>query len=75
MTEFLPVTDHAVLRYLERVLEMDVQAVRALIHRETEYALKAGSTKLKRDGVHYVMSGGKVVTVFIRSGRQEALNA
>ncbi|SDQ17845.1 hypothetical protein [Pseudovibrio sp. Tun.PSC04-5.I4] len=65
MTDFVPVTDHAVLRYLERVLDIDVQMVRRHIYRETENALQVGAKGLRRDGVRYVLEGGAVVTVMV----------
>ncbi|KZL05538.1 hypothetical protein [Pseudovibrio sp. Ad26] len=68
MPEFHPVTDHAVLRYMERVLEIDVGAVRDLIRRETETALLAGAVGLRSDAIRYVFADGKVVTI-MPSGR------
>ncbi len=65
MADFVPVTDHAVLRYLERVLDVDVQMVRQHIYRETEAALHVGAKGLRRDGVRYVLEGGAVVTVMV----------
>ncbi|WP_102866752.1 hypothetical protein [Pseudovibrio exalbescens] len=63
MHDLHPVTDHAVLRYMERVLDIDVSAVRNLIHAETETALTTGAAGLLRNGVRYVFANGKVVTV------------
>ncbi len=68
MAEFYPVTDHAVLRYMERVLEIDVDAVRKLIFRETHTALRTGAVGLRRDDIRYVFADGKVVTI-LPSGR------
>lgn len=57
------VTDHAVLRWLERFAHVDVEAVRAAIDAETRDALSAGATRLKVNGAEYRMRDGKVVTV------------
>jgi len=60
------VTDHAVLRYLERIFGLDTDAIRAEILSQMggSQALKAGDFKLrKRDGTAVVVKDGKVVTV------------
>ncbi len=59
----LPVTDHAVLRYLERMGYVDVEAVRAHIHAETRDAINAGASKITSKGVEYRINHGKVVTL------------
>ena len=58
-----PVTDHALLRYLERVCGMDVEAIRGRIYAECEQALRAGAARRNVRGVSYRMKGGRVVTV------------
>jgi hypothetical protein len=56
------VTDHAVLRYLERVKGFDIEAVRSEI--ATICALAGGAKSLLRDGVRYELgTDGKVITV------------
>lgn len=57
------VTDHAVLRWLERFGYVDVEKVRKQIHSETKEALNSGATKLKINGIEYRMRDGKVVTL------------
>lgn len=59
----LPVTDHAVLRWLERHSFVDVEAVREQIFKETHEALKSGATKLSVNGTEYRMKDGVVVTL------------
>ncbi|MGH1577724.1 hypothetical protein [Planktotalea sp.] len=59
----LPVTDHAVLRWIERFGFVDVEAVRAQIFRETHEALKSGASKLKVNGTEYRIKDGVVVTL------------
>lgn len=63
------VSDHAVLRYLERVLDLDVDAVRGLILSETKRAIAAGASAVVRDGVRYVILNRTVVTVLLSSKR------
>jgi hypothetical protein len=58
-----PVTDHAVLRWLERVQGVDIEAIRQRIWKTCEPAVKAGATCVRVDGVKYELANGKVVTV------------
>lgn len=58
------VTDHAVLRYLERVYGVDVKGIRKRIALSTEVARKAGASAAISDGVKYALSpNGRVTTV------------
>lgn len=57
------VSDHAVLRFMQRVLGVDVEAVRSHIAVETQDAILTGARSLKRDQIRYVFDGGTVVTV------------
>lgn len=59
----IPVTDHAVLRWLERFGYVDVERVRKQIHCETKEALNSGATKLRINGVEYRMGNGVVTTL------------
>ena len=66
------VTDHAVIRYLERVYGVDVQSLRRRIVKATQGARSAGAGSAKVDGVRYVLSNdGRVVTVH---GAQDAIS-
>lgn len=58
-----PVTDHAVLRYLERVEGMDIERLRRLIGRQVDRAIELGASKLHHDGFTYVLVEGVVVTI------------
>lgn len=67
------VTDHAVLRYLERIAGIDVEAVRALIAAETSAAAFSadraglpGRFAIRTTAAVYVVDGGAVVTVLSR---------
>lgn len=57
------VTDHAVLRYLERVRGFDVEAVRRHIAITCAAAASAGAANLKAEGVRFAIDNGAVVTV------------
>ena len=62
----LPVTDRAVLRWLELHGFVDVEAVREQIWRETREALNSGASKVTVNGTQYRMKGGRVVTLVDR---------
>lgn len=57
------VTDHAVLRYLERVKGFDVESVRKQIAERCAPYVAGGLTALHADGVKYEFHKGVVVTV------------
>lgn len=72
-----PVTDHAVICYLERVMGMDIEAIRREIGRRVDLAQDhPGATGVVVDGFSYKIRKGSVVTVLecnrpdIRCGRQ-----
>lgn len=56
----VPVTDHAVLRYLERVAGVDVQALRATI--ADHCARHQGAPCVKAGGARFLLRDGVVVT-------------
>lgn len=58
-----PVTDHAVLRYLERIAGLNMEEVRENIHLKTKTALESGAKSVTVDGYRYRIAGGRVVTV------------
>ena len=58
-----PVTDHAVLRWLERFAHVDVEAIRRRIYEETREAAHSGATRLTINGTEYRMENGVVVTL------------
>ena len=63
------VTDHAVVRYLERVYGVDIVALKRRIERTTEGGREQGANAVLCDGVRYRLSqNGRVVTVIGQSG-------
>jgi hypothetical protein len=59
----LPVSDHAVLRWLERHGFVDVEGVRAQIFSECREALSSGASRLTVNGTEYRMRDGHVITI------------
>ena len=57
------VTDHAVLRYLQRLHGLDIEAVRAEIATKVWRAALAGASGVRHDGLIYRLQDGVVVTV------------
>lgn len=58
------VTDHAVLRYLERVQGMDIERVRREIGRSVDRAVDMGACSVVVEGFRYTLSpNGSVITV------------
>lgn len=57
------VSDHAVLRYLERVCGFDIDAIRRRCAELCAPAVAAGATSVQIDGHLYILAGGRLVTV------------
>ncbi len=57
------VTDHAVLRYLERGLQMDIEAIRCEIGHRVERGVDRGASAVCVDGLRYRLVDDVVVTV------------
>lgn len=57
------VTDHALIRYLERARGIDIELIREHIALLCGPAAAVGAKNLRRDGVCYVLRGNTVVTV------------
>jgi hypothetical protein len=57
------VSDHALVRYFERAMGFDVEAVRAQIARQCAPAAALGAVSFRADGVQFVLDGHVVVTV------------
>lgn len=70
----LPVTDHAVLRWIERHGFVDVEAVRAQIFKEARQALKSGASKLTVNGTEYRIKDGVVITLIAKRQNGRPLN-
>lgn len=56
------VTDHAVLRYLERVQGIDVEAVRNDLGCRVDAAVQAGAAATVSDGIRYVLVEDRLVS-------------
>lgn len=67
----IKVTDHAVIRYMERVLQFNVDSVRSsiLTERNKKMIEFARDCRIKHDGVELVVKNGAVTTV-IASGEE-----
>jgi hypothetical protein len=57
------VTDHAILRYLERAHGIDINAVRHMIADTVREAAQAGASGVRHGGLAYRLKDGVVVTV------------
>lgn len=69
-----PVSDHAVLRYLERVAAIDVEAIRARINADTKRALAAGASGIVANGISYRFKYNRVVSVWIDQAHSRPLH-
>lgn len=74
MDKKYPVTDHAVLRWLERVAMVDIEEVRRQIYSETREALKSGATRVVINGTDYRIKNGTVITLVQGRGRVKPLH-
>lgn len=64
MTSTLPhVSDHAVLRYMERAKGIDIESVRTHIALLCRSAVNAGAASLKTEGVEFQFKNRTVITV------------
>ena len=69
------ITDHALLRYLERHLGVDVEAHRRDMQRAVERGVEEGACGVLTEGLRFVIRGRAVVTCMrssepdIRTGR------
>ncbi|WP_457650955.1 hypothetical protein [Profundibacter sp.] len=70
------ITDHALLRYLERVLGYDVEALRRQLGREVASRTSGQACAVRMDGFQYRIENKAVVTITsinrpdIRRGRR-----
>jgi hypothetical protein len=56
------VTDHAVLRHVERVLGIDVEAIRAELGHKVDAAVEAGAAATVAEGIRYVLVENRLVS-------------
>ncbi|MDG3575996.1 hypothetical protein P7F60_06345 [Rhizobium sp. YJ-22] len=62
MTKLISVTDHAVIRYLERAHDFDTGRIRAHIERVVSRGVALGASGVIFEGVKFVLVGDRVVT-------------
>ena len=63
MTANLTVSDHAALRYLERVQGLDVEAIKGKIAEIVAAAHAAGARRISHDGMTFCLRGDVVTTI------------
>lgn len=63
MSKLPPVSDHAVLRYAERICGLDVDGLRERIWQQARSAAGMGAEKTTVNGITFVIQKGVVVTV------------
>lgn len=56
------VTDHAVLRHLERVQGIDVESVRRELGFKVDAAIEAGAAATVADGIRYVLVENRLIS-------------
>ena len=56
------VTDHAVLRHLERVHGIDVESVRLELGYKVDAAIEAGAAATVSDGIRYVLVEDRLIS-------------
>lgn len=66
MTRRAVVTDHAVVRYLERVCGVDVEAVRTRIERTAQPGVAVGASAINVGQAKFILRGHVVTTVMHR---------
>lgn len=62
----LQVTDHAVVRYIERFYQLDLEGIKKEIVADVEKfdgALKNGAGRIKTDKLSYVIKENKIITI------------
>lgn len=62
----VPVTDHAVLRYLERFCDIDVEGFRQAIAAGCAGGIETGAPCVRFDGARFIIKRGWVVTTLGR---------
>lgn len=60
------VTDHAVLRYLERAKGIDIDAIRVELGHIVDKAIEMGAGAAVVDGVKYCLNDKTIVTVALK---------
>ena len=68
----LHITDHALIRYIERVYGIDLDPIKAEIAGKLASSIKVGAASVKIDGITYcmVLNPGSVTLTTVIDGRQ-----
>ena len=63
MSDNIRVSDHAVIRYLERYYKFDIDKIRQeILTPEHRLAIKAGAKRIKVNGIDFIICNNIVVT-------------
>ena len=66
MADDFRITDHAILRYMERALKLDLSRIRQEIESKVKLAAAAGAKRVTVDGLTFCLSaGGTCVTTVL----------
>lgn len=57
------ITDHALLRWLERVHGINIDFFRQQLLDETRDYITTGAATVRKDGIVYIFKNGKLITV------------
>lgn len=63
MTGHSTISDHAVLRYLERVHGLDVESIRSAMAQACARGVAAGAPSIRIDNTRFINREGNIVTV------------
>jgi hypothetical protein len=69
----LLVSDHALLRWMERVYDIDIDGIRAQLAELARPMSDSGAQSFVHDGHEYVFRAGRLVTVLDTSARSRRL--
>lgn len=64
------ITDHALVRHMERVMGADFEPIREGLRELVKPAVVAGARSLRQGGMEYVLDGHKLITVQPRTKRK-----
>lgn len=69
--DFEMITDHALVRYFERVIGIDMEELRKMILTENvKKAIRLNASGVVVNGFRYVIKGGRIVTILsTKNGR------
>lgn len=62
-SDTIGVSDHAILRYLERKFNIDIDSIRdEILTPDRKSAIRAGATKIKTEYVDFIVKNNTIVT-------------